>query len=132
MGERPHPEIGTPKRACLAMGWNIRCRLYVHPTENRTVSVASVEACKRRCAFCSNRAVVGLLPGLQQRICADALTPPLANTHTVIIKGRFTSYAGLVLELHRGPEAGAYLIETLNRLQLKAPGGQENAAPSPR
>ncbi len=106
--------------------------LVLTPTENRTVTISNLDVCKRRCANCKNQAVVALLPGLSKRVCVDELVPPLMSAHTVIIRGRFTPYAGLVQELRQGPEAGAYLLDMLERLEIESSGHQKNATPSPR
>ena len=93
--------------------------LVLTPTENRTVIVESLEVCKRRCAHCKNQAVVALLPGLPKRVCVDDLVPPFTRARTVIIRGRFTPYAGFVQELHQGPTVGAYLLDFLKRLKIE-------------
>ena len=89
--------------------------LALRPVETRKVYVLDVRACRVKCSFCINHATVTLLPGVESTLCADDLDPPLTYNYTALVEGRFTPYAGFVINLRRGPAWVETLIDLLKR-----------------
>lgn len=89
--------------------------LALRPVETRKAYVLDVSVCRGKCAFCRNHATVTLWPGIESLLCADDLDPPLTDNYTALVKGRFTSYAGFVINIQRGPTWVQTLIDSLKK-----------------
>lgn len=70
------------------------------PVESRTFTNIHIENCTHHCASCKKYIYVNLFEGFPKILCADDLAPSMPP-HTLFVKGRFTSYAGFVTEIHQ-------------------------------